>query len=94
MIPIQELNALLMDLNCQSAQAYRAQYGEIRQVCIESPASQLLLLTMLEDLLRLFRNGGDLSTPLVLLAGTMLQTGYTIGRKHAEAEVLEGWLRL
>jgi urease accessory protein UreE len=24
----------------------------------------------------------------------MLQTGYTIGRRHAEAEVLEGWMRL
>jgi len=29
-----------------------------------------------------------------LLAGTMLQTGYAIGRRHAEAEVLEGWMRL
>ena len=40
------------------------------------------------------KTGGDTAIPLVLLAGTMLRTGYAIGRRHAEAEVLEGWLRL
>jgi hypothetical protein len=94
MIPIQEFNAALMDLNFHSAQWYLAQYGETCQICMESPASRLLLLTMLDDLMRTMRAGGDFSTPLVLLAGTMLQTGYRIGRRHAEAEVLEGWMRL
>jgi hypothetical protein len=94
MIPIQEFNAALMDLNFQTAQWYRAQFGETCQICMESPASRLLILTMLEHLVRTMRTGGDFSTPLVLLAGTMLQTGYMIGRRHAEAEVLEGWMRL
>jgi hypothetical protein len=38
--------------------------------------------------------GQDFSVPLVILSATMLQIGYAIGRKRAEAEVLEGWLRL
>jgi len=94
MIPIQEFNAALMELDYQSAQWYRARYGGTCQVCIESPASQRLLLTILDSLAGTMRAGGDVSVPLVLLAGTMLQTGYMIGRRHAEAEVLEGWMRL
>ena len=94
MIPIQEFNAALMELDFQSAQWYRARYGETCQICMESPASRRLLLTILESLAVTMKAGGDFSVPLVLLAGTMLQTGYMIGRKHAEAEVLEGWMRL
>ncbi len=94
MIPIHEFNAAVMDLNVQSAQWFRAQYGETCQICVDSPASRLLILTMLDHLVRTMRLGGDFSAPLVMLAGTMLQTGYMIGRTHAEAEVLEGWLRL
>lgn len=94
MIPIQEFNAALMELDFQSAQWYRARYGETCQICVESPASHRLMLTMLEYLVGLQRTGGDFSVPLVLLAGTMLQTGYMLGRRHAEAEVLEGWMRL
>jgi hypothetical protein len=94
MIPIQEFNAALMELDLQPAQWYRPRYGETCQICIESPASRRLMLTMLDYLAGTMRAGGDVSAPLVLLAGTMLQTGYIIGRKHAEAEVLEGWMRL
>jgi hypothetical protein len=94
MIPIHEFNAALTDLEFQSPQWYRARYGETCQICVESTASRYFLLTMLSDLIRLMRAGEDFSVPLVLLAGTMLQTGYTIGRRRAEAEVLEGWMRL
>jgi len=94
MIPIQEFNAALMEMDFQSAQWYRARYGATCQACIEAPASQRLVLTMLDYLLETMKEGGDFSVPLVLLAGTMLQTGYAIGRRHAEAEVLEGWMRL
>jgi len=94
MIPIQEFNAALMELDFQSAQWYRARYGETCQICIESPASRRLLLTILDSLAGTMSVRGDSSVPLVLLAGTMLQTGYMIGRRHAEAEVLEGWMRL
>jgi urease accessory protein UreE len=31
---------------------------------------------------------------LVLVGATMLQMGYAMGRRHAEAEILEGWMRL
>jgi hypothetical protein len=94
MIPIQEFNAALSELDYQTARWYRARYGETCQICTESPASRRLLLAMLEYLTGILRTGGDSSVPLVLLAGTMLQTGYMIGRRHAEAEVLEGWMRL
>ena len=94
MIPIQEFNAALTELDFQSAQWYRAYYGETCRICVESPASQRLILTMLDYLVGTLKAGGDYSVPLVLLAGTMLQTGYRSGRRHAEAEVLEGWMRL
>ncbi len=94
MIPIQEFNAALMELDFQSAQWYRALYGEACVICTESPASRRFIAAMLEYLATLWRAGEDISIPMVLLAGTMLQTGYRIGRRHAEAEILEGWMRL
>ena len=94
MIPIQEFNVALMELDFQSAQWYRALYGDACAICAESPASRRFIIAMLDYLAALGRSGGDISIPMVLLAGTMLQTGYRIGRRHAEAEVLEGWMRL
>jgi hypothetical protein len=94
MIPIKEFNVALTELDFQSAQWFRANYGDTCRICVESPASQRLMLTMLDYLVGIMNTGGDYSVPLVLLAGTMLQTGYMIGRRRAEAEVLEGWMRL
>jgi len=94
MIPIQEFNAALMELDFQSAQWYRLRFEEACRMCTESPASRRLLVTMLDNLIGILKAGGDYSVPVVLLAGTMLQTGYMIGRRRAEAEVLEGWMRL
>jgi hypothetical protein len=94
MIPIQQFNSALTEMDFQSAEWYRARYGDSCQLCIESPASRQLLRTMLDYQMALRRIGGDFSVPLVLLAATMLQTGYMIGRRRAEAEVLEGWMRL
>jgi hypothetical protein len=94
MIPIQEFNAALAELDSQSPEWYRARYAETCQICVDSQASRQLMLTMLEHLVSTLKAGGDSSVPLVLLAGTMLQTGYLIGRRRAEAEVLEGWMRL
>ena len=94
MIPIQQFNSALTGLEFQSAEWYRARYRDSCQLCIESPASRQLLLTMLDYQMALQRMGADFSVPLVLLAATMLQTGYAIGRRRAEAEVLEGWMRL
>ncbi len=94
MIPIQEFNAALTELDFQSAQWYRALYGEACMICAESPTSRRFIAAMLDYLAGLSTAGGDISAPMVLLAGTMLQTGYRIGRRQAEAEILEGWMRL
>lgn len=94
LIPIKEFNAALMDMDFQTAEWFRERFGDTCQMCVESPASQRFMTTMLEHLVATLKAGGDCTVPLVLLAGTMLQTGYTIGRRHAEAEVLEGWMRL
>jgi len=93
-IPIHDFNAALTDLDFRSAQWYRANYGETCRICIESSASRQFMLTMLEYLMGLQRTGCDFSVPLVLVAATMLQTGYMIGRRRAEAEILEGWMKL
>ncbi len=94
MIPVHQLNSALTELDFQPAEWYRANFGDSCRLCLESSASRQLLLAMLEYHMSLQRMGGDVSVPLVLLAATMLQTGYAIGRRRAEAEVLEGWMRL
>ena len=94
MIPIQEFNAGLAELEIQSAEWYRAKYGFTCQMCVDSIPSRDFLLVILNHLMELMRTGGDFSTPLVMLAGTMLQMGYAIGRRTAEAEILEGWMTL
>jgi len=40
------------------------------------------------------RSGQDFSVPLVVMTATMLQIGFNLGRKRAEAEILEGWMKL
>jgi hypothetical protein len=94
MIPIQEFNAALAELDFQSSQWYRARYGETCRMCVDSSAGSQLLLSMLDYMIALQRSGGDFSIPLVMLAGIMFQTGYVMGRRRAEAEILEGWMRL
>jgi len=93
-LPIHEFDTALAELDFQSAECYRARFGDSCRICVESPASRQFLLTMLEYLLLLQRTRGDFSLPMVLLAATMLQTGYAIGRKRAEAEIREGWMKL
>ena len=93
-IPLPEFNAALAELDFQTAQWYRAQFGDSCRICVESPASRQFMLAMLDYQAALVRMGGDFSVPFVLLAATMLQTGYLIGRRRAEAEVLEGWMTL
>ena len=94
LVPVHEFNAALAELDFQSAKWYRARFGESCRICTESTASRQFLLAMLDYLMALQRTGGDASVPLVLLAATMLQTGYAIGRQSAEAEILEGWMKL
>jgi len=94
MIPVIEFNAALAELEFQSPQWYRARFGDSCWVCVESQAGRNLLLTIIDYMGTLQRTRGDLTIPLVLLAGTMLQIGYSIGRRRAEAEVLEGWMTL
>jgi hypothetical protein len=93
-IPIAELNSALGELNFQTAQWYRANYGETCRACIESDSTRQFLQAILGSLMQRQGAGQDFSVPLVILSATMLQIGYAIGRKRAEAEVLEGWLRL
>ena len=93
-IPVDEFNSALAELNFQSAQWYRANYGEACRLCVESEASRQFLLTMMNSLVSMQRNGQDFSVPMVLLTATMLQIGYQMGRKRAESEILEGWMRL
>jgi hypothetical protein len=93
-IPVHEFNTALAELEFQSAQSYQAMYAESCRICVESAASRQFLLAMLNHSMLLQRTGGDVSGPLVLLAATMLQTGYALGRKRAEAEILEGWMKL
>lgn len=93
-IPVVDFNSALTDLTFRSAQWHRANYGETCRICVESEASRQLLLAALNHMMELQRFGQDFSAPLVALSATMLQIGYAIGRKRAEADVLEGWMKL
>jgi hypothetical protein len=94
MIPLEDFDDSLSTVYFKSAEWYRANYGDACRACTESRTSRQFLGTMLGELVRLQRSGADFSVPLILVAATMLQTGYTIGRQLAEAEVLEGWMKL
>ena len=91
---VQELNTALAELNFQTAQWYQATYGEACRMCVESAASRQFLLAMVDHMAMLRRSGKDFSPPLVALAATMLQTGYMMGRRRAETEILDGWMKL
>ena len=93
-IPIQEFDAGLAQWEFQSPQWYLARFGEACRMFTQSAASRQFLAAMLNYLTALRNSGGDASIPLVLVGATMLQMGYAMGRKHAEAEILEGWMRL
>src|SRR5262249_38953747 len=47
MIRLLEINAALAEMEFQSAEWYRARYGQTWQVCVESPACRRFLLAML-----------------------------------------------
>jgi len=93
-IPLTEFDAAISELNYQSARWYQTKYGEACRICVESESSRQFLMTMLNALVSMQRTGQDFSVPMVILTATMLQIGYQIGRKRAEAEILEGWMRL
>src|SRR6266478_733579 len=63
-IPLHDFNAALTELDFQTAQWYRANFGESCRLCVESDASRQFMLTMLAYLMGLQRNGGDVSVPL------------------------------
>jgi hypothetical protein len=93
-IPIHQFDSALAHLSSLPAQSFRANYGNACGLCTQSDASRRFLLAMLDLMIQLHNAGRDFSIPLVLLSGTMLQTGYEMGRKRAEAEILEGWMKL
>ena len=93
-IRLQDLNTALTELDFKSSDWFRTTYGDAAKLCIESSASRCLLMTLSDNLVGTMRAGGDYSALLVQLAAIMLQTGYNIGRRQAEAQVLEGWMQL
>jgi len=93
-ISMREVDAALAQLEFQSAQWYRARFGEACRLCAESARIRQFLVTSLNYMNALRATGGDISAPMVLVSATMLQIGYLLGRHRAEAEILEGWMRL
>jgi hypothetical protein len=94
MIALQQLDEELNQLQLQPPQRYWENYGKIYNICLDSPPARRLLLDVANHVAALLRTGGDASIPLVVLAATMLQTGYHIGKRNAESEILHGWMKL
>jgi hypothetical protein len=53
-----------------------------------------LIASMADQVVTSLRTGSDHSVPLLMLAAAMLESGYTIGRKQAETELLHRWMQL
>lgn len=94
MIALQQLDEELNQLQSQPPQRYWENYGQTYHLCLDSPHTRRLLLDVVNHVVALQRVGGDSSIPLIVLAATMLQTGYQLGKRNAEAEVLHGWMKL
>ena len=93
-VPIKDLEKALLELELRPLDWYCSMYGDTYRLCLESEVSRRLLWAVCQHVGLMLRLGADHSIPLILLAATMLQAGYTIGRKQAESEILEGWLKL
>jgi len=94
MIGRQQLDEELNQVQLQPPRTYWESYGSAYHTCSDSTPARRLLLDVANHVVALQRSGGDYSIPLILLAATMLQTGYIIGKKNAEAQILEGWMKL
>jgi len=94
MIALQQLDEELNQLQLQPPQRYWESYGKTYHICLDSPQMRVLLQDVANHVVGLLKTGGDSSIPLIVLAATMLQTGYHIGKRNAEAEVLHGWMKL
>jgi len=94
MIGRQQLDEELNQLQLQPPRWYWESYGTTYHVCVDSMPTRRLLLDVANHVVALQRTGGDYSIPLILLAATMLQTGYLMGKKNAETQILEGWMKL
>jgi hypothetical protein len=93
-VPIHDFEKAIAELEYKTSDWFQQTYGASYQMCLDSAASRRFLWALCERTVQLQQLGADFSTPMVLLAATMLQMGYQIGRKHAETEVLEGWYKL
>ena len=94
MIALQQLDEELTQLQSQPPQWYWDSYGTTYRVCMDSATTHRLLQDVVSHVVALLRTGGDYSAPLTVLAATMLQTGYMLGKRNAEAQILEGWMKL
>lgn len=94
MITVQELNAALNHLEAHSPEWHFGQYAAAYQTILNSWISRRLIASMSDQIVASLRLGGDYSVPLILLAATMLESGYQIGRKQAETDLLNRWMKL
>ena len=94
MIALQQLDEELNQLHLQSPQWYWDSYGKTYRLCMDSTTTHRLLQDVVNHVVALHRTGGDYTLPLIVLAATMLQTGYQLGKRNAESQILEGWMKL
>lgn len=94
MITTEDLRQTLKDLDSRAADWPETTHWDTFELCKEVELSadlvratnRLVKLAMMHDF--------DSTVPLLGLAATMLEAGYRIGRKKAETETLEAWMKL
>lgn len=94
MIKAIELDETLASLDQQSGEWLNGPYLKNCEACTTGETSQRFLSLAAALVASKVREGGDLMTPVVGLAATMLEAGYKLGRKHSEVETLNSWMEL
>lgn len=94
MIKATELDEVLANLDQQSNEWLTGPYLKNCEACASGETSSRFLSLAAALVAAKVREGGDLWTPMVGLAATMLEAGYKLGRKHSEVDTLNSWMEL
>lgn len=94
MIDVQELDKFLQEIQVRPAdwqeKVYDSHFTGFRQPGM----MHNFLKEACEHIAASVRANQDYSIAIMLVAATMVEAGYALGRARAEAEVLDGWMKL
>lgn len=94
MFDVHELNSALNDIQMRSIAWQKKAYDGHFNRFLQPGMMNSFLRDACDYVAGSARIGQDYSIALMLVAATMIEAGYAVGRARAEAEMLEGWMKL